>query len=70
MSIEDIVLEHLVHQHRQKQQEQYNHANFMLCFIIFFNDSKQDAATNTSHIKRIIAFLKQRNIMYATLITL
>ena len=26
----------LVHQHRQKYQDHHNHAQFMLCFIIFF----------------------------------
>ena len=39
-------------------------------FHSFYNDRKQDSATNTTHSKRTIELLKQHNIMSNTLSTI
>ena len=57
-----------MHQQRAEQKQHHKHAHVIFCFIhIFFDDRKQDSATNIAHNKQILTLLKQCNIMFAML---
>ena len=42
----------------------------MQCFVIFCRDSKQDAATTTSHSNRFIEMLEEQKLLTSTLSTI
>ena len=57
-----------MHNKKQISIQLHHHVNVMQYFTLFLSDDgKQDIATNSAHIKRLISFLKNKKVLTTSL---
>ena len=71
MSIEGIALEHFsASPQTDINSSTLSRPRHALFHSFLFDDSKKDAATTTAHIKRLISFLKKKQVLTTSLSTI